>query len=71
MIALISDNLDAIATLCRKYRIKRLDLFGSMESLLGDRALLLALNCWRLWVRHFVAPAIPSRMWYLVYPVCG
>ncbi|HEU0163831.1 MAG TPA: nucleotidyltransferase domain-containing protein, partial [Thermomicrobiales bacterium] len=29
MIALISDNLDKIAELCREYRIRKLDLFGS------------------------------------------
>ncbi|MGB3306378.1 MAG: nucleotidyltransferase domain-containing protein [Thermomicrobiales bacterium] len=29
MIALISDNLEAIRALCRKHRIARLDLFGS------------------------------------------
>lgn len=29
MIPLISENREAIAALCRKYRIKRLDLFGS------------------------------------------
>ncbi len=32
MIALISDNLEAIATLCREYRIIKLDLFGSASS---------------------------------------
>ena len=29
MISLIYDNKDAIADLCRKYRIRKLDLFGS------------------------------------------
>ena len=29
VIALVSDNLEAIRALCRKYRIARLDLFGS------------------------------------------
>lgn len=29
MIPLISDNLDAIADLCRAYRIRSLDVFGS------------------------------------------
>jgi predicted nucleotidyltransferase len=29
MIALVSDNLDRIAELCREYRIRKLDLFGS------------------------------------------
>jgi predicted nucleotidyltransferase len=29
MISLITENRDAIAELCREYRIKRLDLFGS------------------------------------------
>lgn len=29
MIALVSDNLEAIATLCKEYRIRKLDLFGS------------------------------------------
>ncbi|HEU0164907.1 MAG TPA: nucleotidyltransferase domain-containing protein [Thermomicrobiales bacterium] len=29
MIALISDNLDQIVELCREYRIRKLDLFGS------------------------------------------
>lgn len=29
MISLISDNKVAIANLCRKYRIRKLDLFGS------------------------------------------
>lgn len=29
MIALVSDNLDRIADLCREYGIRKLDLFGS------------------------------------------
>lgn len=29
MIALIVDNKDTIAELCRRYRIRRLDVFGS------------------------------------------
>lgn len=29
MIPLIADNKDAIAALCREYRIRKLDLFGS------------------------------------------
>jgi predicted nucleotidyltransferase len=29
MISLISDNMDAIADLCREYRIRSLDVFGS------------------------------------------
>lgn len=29
MIALIADNKDAIAAICREYRIRKLDLFGS------------------------------------------
>ena len=29
MIALISENLEAIRALCRKYSVRRLDLFGS------------------------------------------
>ena len=29
MISLVSDNLDQIAALCREYRIRKLDLFGS------------------------------------------
>lgn len=29
MIALVSDNLDQIAALCREYGIRKLDLFGS------------------------------------------
>ncbi len=32
MIALISDNLEAFAALCREYRILKLDLFGSASS---------------------------------------
>lgn len=32
MISLISDNLDQIAALCREYRIRNLDLFGSASS---------------------------------------
>lgn len=32
MISLIADNLDAIANLCRDYRIHKLDLFGSASS---------------------------------------
>jgi len=32
MISLISDNLDQIAAICREYRIRKLDLFGSASS---------------------------------------
>lgn len=34
MIPLIADNQDAIAKLCREYRIRKLDLFGSAAT--GD-----------------------------------
>lgn len=36
MIPLITDNQDAIAAICREYRIKKLDLFGSAAT--GDFA---------------------------------
>ena len=34
MISLIADNTDAIAAICREYRIRKLDLFGSAAT--GD-----------------------------------
>lgn len=38
MIALISDNLEAIRDLCRQYGIRRLDLFGSAATASFDPA---------------------------------